>query len=309
MSEYQSNTTTTQSQANTGIAPTQESPAQQVKDTYNSSHSGEFGQANRENFTGGQQTQGFNQAPQATNVQDNVQNNRENFTGSQQTQGFNQAPQATNVQNNVQDNVQDNRETLTGGLNGGQQARSIDQTPQATNVQSSRDNLSGGQQARGIDQTPQATNVQDTIQNNQDNFSGGQQARGIDQTPQATNVQNNQDNLSGGQQALVANQTPTDGINQTPQATNVEGNVQNNGQTMSERPDANQQQSSVKIQEDEKPQRNTGNENSEHEGGEKHAQPKNTGGTRDHIKEQPDTGELGGLTGKQPVGKIDVRHL
>jgi len=172
-----------------------------------------------------------------------------------------------------------------------------------------------------IDQTPQATNVQDNVQNNlqnnRDNLSGSQQARGIDQTPQATNVQdsvqdnvqNNQDNLSGGQQARGVYQTPQDGINQTPQATNVEDNVQDNGQTMSERPDINQQQSSVKIQEAEKPQKNTGNENSEQEGGEKHAQPKNTGGTRDHIKEQPDTGELGGLTGKQPVGKIDLHHL
>ncbi|CAO3696708.1 unnamed protein product [Umbelopsis ramanniana] len=260
MSEYQSNTTTTQAQANSGIAPTQESPAQQVKDTYHSSHPGELGQENRENFTGGQQTQGINQAPQATNVQ-----------------------------NNVQDNVQDNRENFTtGSLTGGQQARSIDQTPQATNVQSNQDNLSGGQQARGIDQTPQATNVQGNVQDN---------------------VQNNQDNLSGGQQARGVDQTPQDSINQTPQATNVEGNVQDNGQTVSGRPDANQQQPSVNIQEAEKPQKTTGNENSEQEGGEKHAQPKNTGGTRDHVKEQPDTGELGGLTGQQPVGKIDLHHL
>jgi len=104
MSEYQSNTTTSQAQANSGIAPTQESPAQQVKDTYNSSHSGELGQENRENFTGGQQTQGINQAPQSTNVQ------------------------STNVQNNVQDN----RENVTGGLTGGQQHRSNSSSYQCT---------------------------------------------------------------------------------------------------------------------------------------------------------------------------------
>ncbi|KAL0076130.1 hypothetical protein F4703DRAFT_1885798 [Phycomyces blakesleeanus] len=36
--------------------------------------------------------------------------------------------------------------------------------------------------------------------------------------------------------------------------------------------------------------------------------PLNTGGTASHIAEQPDMG-LGGLTGKQPVGKIDLKNL
>ncbi|KAI7871608.1 hypothetical protein BDF14DRAFT_1762860 [Spinellus fusiger] len=38
------------------------------------------------------------------------------------------------------------------------------------------------------------------------------------------------------------------------------------------------------------------------------AHPLNTGGTAYHIAEQPDMG-LGGLTGKQPVGKIDLKTL
>ncbi|KAI8578904.1 hypothetical protein K450DRAFT_245065 [Umbelopsis ramanniana AG] len=207
MSEYQSNPTNTQ-----------ESPAQQVKDTYNQSHSGGLDQGNHGSLTGGQQTQGLNQHPLSDTVQDNGralsgQGNQENLTGGQQTQGMNQnIPSGT---------VQDNGRALSG-------------------------------------------------QENQENLTGGQQTQDVYQTPQS-------------------------------------GSVQDNGQAMSERPGSNQQQPSVTIQENEKPQKSAGNE--KQEGGEKHAQPKNTGGTRDHIKEQPDTGELGGITGQQPVGKIDLHHL
>ncbi|GAB5591146.1 hypothetical protein Unana1_06046 [Umbelopsis nana] len=52
------------------------------------------------------------------------------------------------------------------------------------------------------------------------------------------------------------------------------------------------------------------NENDKSGEGEKmRVEPKNTGGTKEHIKEQPDQGQLGGLTGKQPVGKIDLHNL
>ncbi|KAH8556793.1 hypothetical protein BGW37DRAFT_405259, partial [Umbelopsis sp. PMI_123] len=61
--------------------------------------------------------------------------------------------------------------------------------------------------------------------------------------------------------------------------------------------------------ENEKSQQNSENDQPQGSGQAKYVKPKNTGGTKDHVKEQPDTGELGGLTGKQPVGKIDVEHL
>lgn len=63
----------------------------------------------------------------------------------------------------------------------------------------------------------------------------------------------------------------------------------------------------IKISENDKERAKTKNSNDgESDDDDK---PKNTGGTKDHIAEQPLMTEKGGLSGTQPVGKIDLKNL
>ncbi|KAI7887378.1 hypothetical protein K492DRAFT_179186 [Lichtheimia hyalospora FSU 10163] len=64
----------------------------------------------------------------------------------------------------------------------------------------------------------------------------------------------------------------------------------------------------IKISENDKEKSKTKNSNDEENDGD-NDKPKNTGGTKDHIAEQPLITGKGGLSGTQPVGKIDLKNL
>ncbi|KAJ8658559.1 hypothetical protein O0I10_005599 [Lichtheimia ornata] len=63
----------------------------------------------------------------------------------------------------------------------------------------------------------------------------------------------------------------------------------------------------IKISENDKEKGKAKNSNDEES--DDNDKPKNTGGTKEHIAEQPLITEKGGLSGTQPVGKIDLKNL
>ncbi|CAO3661170.1 unnamed protein product [Umbelopsis vinacea] len=192
-----------------------------------------------------------------------------------------------------------------------------DSLNQTGNDQERLGDQSFGQQGQGLKQT-QASNSEFPAQGA---TATTQQSRD-ESLNQTDNVQDNRTrDLPRGAEGQDFNKTAQSNIGVTPSevaATEATADESSNQNTKIQRDQKllNQHQQPGQVQEGESTapggEAQGADENNGSAGGdsagEKHAQPKNTGGTADHVKEQPELGE-GGLTGKQPVGKIDLRHL
>jgi hypothetical protein len=192
-----------------------------------------------------------------------------------------------------------------------------DSLNQTGNGQERLGDQSFGQQGQGLKQT-QASNTEYPAQGA---TATTQQSRD-ESLNQTDNVQDNRTkDLPRGAEDQDLNQTTQSNIGVTPSevaATEATADESLNRNTKVQRDQTllNQHQQPGQVQEGESTvsggEAQGADENNGSDGGDdagkKHAQPKNTGGTVDHVKEQPELGE-GGLTGKQPVGKIDLHHL